>query len=226
MKKMTQLQKIFSKIQVVRPPKHRLSTFGSTMIDYCLVTDVTGFTDRSRLRVGRVTSERPAIITPDVFKNRFQGFGDEAEQYAEWLISRYGKALRGLEYQFRNDTQSSRIDLTAPEKLTQKLAGDFDQKGEYRAALLRGPDKLWELSIMKFIVEETMASFSSNVQELNDRGFFDGEDRQVQRRHREIKNLIRKAREDRAAIPHLGKMLKDYGLFEQYQDEFFALVQS
>ena len=226
MKNHAQLKKHFSQMQVIRPPKHRLSTFGSTQIEYCLITDVKGYPDRSRLRIGHVISERPAILTPDALRKQFQGFGKDGEKYAEWVISQYGNALRGLEYQFRNDFESSRIDLISPEKLTLKLAKDFDAKGEYHSAILRSTDKYWELSIMKFIIEETLASFSSNFQELQDRGFFEGDERLIERRHREVQTLLRRAKNDAAIIPALGKTLRAYGLFEQYQDDFFKLVQS
>src|SRR5690242_15813518 len=63
MSRIRNLKKIFDRIQVVRPPRHKLSTFGSSQITYKLVTDVPGLPDRARLRTGLVTAERPGIIT-------------------------------------------------------------------------------------------------------------------------------------------------------------------
>ena len=219
-----QLKTIFRKAMIIRAPKHRLSTFGASEIKYCLITDVSGFTDRSRLRTGHVRADRPNIITKEQLQNRFFGFGEEAPSYGDWLLSQYGNALRGIEYQFKNQSHSSRIELTSPEKLTQNLTKEFDRRGEYRNALLRGSDKFWELTLMKFIVEETLASFNSNVQELEERGFFKGEERIIQNHHREIQNLIKKAKEDRNVIPLLAQKLREYKLFDQYQDSFFSLV--
>lgn len=219
------IKRLFAQIQVIRSPKHRLSTFGLSKVHYCLVTDVDGFTDRSRLRTGNVVAEKPAIITPDQLKDKFHGFGESADKYADWLVSQYGQALKGLSYQFRNENKSSKIELIQPKELISRLSDEFDRKSELRTALLQGTDRLWELSIMKFIVEETLASFHSNVQELDDRGFFEGEDRLEKQKHREIRSLFQKATHDPRLLVDLGKKLEEYGLFEQYQDQFFRLVR-
>ncbi len=211
-------------IQVVRPPKHRLSTFGTSDILYQLVTDVPGLPDRSRVRMGRVTAAKPQIITPRILKERFEGFGEVAQEYADSLIAQYGEALKGLEYHFRNEPQNVRVELVPPSVLIAELTKDFDRQSQTRSAIIKGTDKLWELSIMKFIVEETLSSFTSNVNELHERGFFE-EDVATKRQEREIQQLIQKAKTDRALVPVLGKKLKEYGLFEQFQDEFFQLIR-
>lgn len=220
------MKKLLQQIQVVRPPKHRLSTFGTSRIEYQLVTDVAGLSDRSRLRLGVVTAEKPAIITPQSLAERFQGFGEKSQDVEELLTKQYGNVLRGLEYQFRNETVSTRIELAAPESFVNRLTREFDESSDnYNTAIIRGTDKLWEMSIMKFIVEETLASFSVNLQELQDRGFFEEEDRDEKRHRSEVEYLLKIAQTDRSKLPLLGKKLKDYGMFEDYQDAFFRLVR-
>jgi hypothetical protein len=219
----SQIQKLFEKIQVVRAPRHRLSTFGDTPIQYHLITNVQGFHDRARLRIGVVTAEKPAIITPEALREQFAGFTTEARDYAGWFNKHYGEALKGLEYQFKNEPSVNRIELTSPDELTKQLTTIFDREDSTRRTIIRGTDKLWELSLMKFIVEETLSSFASNIQELKERGFFD-QQRDDERRRREVEHLLKRARNDRACLPELGKKLKDYGLFERYQDSFFQLI--
>lgn len=221
----SRFRKLFQQIQVVRPPKHRLSTFGSSSIDYLLVTDVPGFPDRARLRIGKVTAEKPNLITMDGFKERFSGFGQEAMEYARWLSSQYGEALRGLEYQFIKDPESTKVELVTPEFLVSKLTKELDHSNQSRQALILGVDKIWELAIMKFIIEETMASFSGNLQELSDRGFLEGTDRPLNIRKREVETLLKRAQTDKNLIPLLGQKLKEYNLFESYQDRFFQLLR-
>lgn len=223
-RKMAQLKKLLQGIQVIRPPKYRLSTFGSSQISYFLVTNVPGFFDRCRVRQGEVSADRPQLLTAQVLKEKFFGFGDTADDLMEALVQQYGDALRALEYQFHNELSSNRIELIPPDQLLQNISRELDSSNTPRTALIHGPEKYWELSIMKFIVEETMTSFASNVKELQERGFFDGENRELSRRHREIQTLLEKARSDRAVISILGKKLKEYGLFEIYQDQFFKLV--
>ena len=170
------MQKLLQQIQVVRAPKHRLATFGSSRIEYSLVTDIAGLSDRSRVRAGIVTAEKPALITPQSLQERFSGFGEESRQLTDLMTKQYGQAFMGLEYQFRNEPLGSRIELSSPDSLISNMTQHFDRAtANFNTAIIRGTDKLWELSIMKFIVEETLASFSSNVQELKERGFFEGE---------------------------------------------------
>jgi hypothetical protein len=219
----SQIRKLFEKIQVVRAPRHRLSTFGNTEIQYHLITNVQGFHDRARVRIGVVTAEKPALITPEALQEQFAGFTTEAREYADWFTSHYGETLKKLKYQFKNDPISNQIKLKNPNILTQQLTREFDREDSTRRTIIRGTDKLWELALMKFIVEETLSSFASNIQELKERGFFD-QQRDDERRRREVEHLIKRARHDRNCLPELGKKLKDYGLFERYQDSFFQLI--
>jgi hypothetical protein len=221
----SRFRKIFEQIQVVRAPHRRLATFGESAISYLLVTDVPGLSDRSRLRSGQVRAERPALITSQKIKERFSGFGEESLDYVNWLTSRYGDALRGLEYNFKNETESTKLELLPPDALVHRLTNESDETGESRPAILRSSDHLWELSIMKLIVEETLSSFASNMQELTERGFFDQEPRTRGRREREIQTLFDRAKTDRSTVALLGRKLKEYDLFEKYQDAFFGLFQ-
>lgn len=225
MKKNAQILKHLRNIQIVRSPRHRLSTFGASQISYTLVTDMPDYPDRSRLRRGLVKAERPQIITVQALKERFQGFGDEAKDYAEWLVDHYGEALKGLEYQFKNEYVASKVELDSPDRLLNKLVKDFDSGSEYHNALIRGSEKVWELSIMKFIVEETLTSFHTNFQELKERGFFDGEQETRRKQQKEIIFLFQKAKADPSFVPHLAKKLKEFELFDEYQDQFFQLFK-
>jgi hypothetical protein len=224
-RKYSEFKKVLQKIQVVRPPKYHLSTFGSTKINYTLVTDVPGLPDRARLRFGVVMAEKPAIITLQTLQEKFLGFGDEPHEYAQWLTNQYGEALKGLEYQFHNEAEATRVELTSPDTLVRDLTREFDRRQDPRNTLIKGIDQYWQLSLMKFIVEETLSSFQNNVRELDERGFFDGDEKKAQRRRDEIKNLIIKARNDASLVPLLGQKLKEYALFEEYQDEFFQLCR-
>ena len=219
-----QLATHFRKIRVVRAPKRRLATFGTSRIDYQVITEVPGLPDRSRVRAGVVVAERPQIITPESLREQFSGFGPDSRKYADALTTHYGEALRGLEYRFRNEALAAHIELTPPDVFVQELVRRHDADDVHNAAVITGTDKLWELSVMKFIVEETLASFASNVRELSEHGFFDSGDERMEKRHDEIRLMMRKAAADRALVPALGAKLKRYGLFDQYQDEFFRLV--
>ena len=48
------IEKYLSETHVVRPPKHLLSTFGATRIEYHLVSPLAGTPAKTRLREGLV----------------------------------------------------------------------------------------------------------------------------------------------------------------------------
>src|SRR5690348_10451881 len=72
---------IVENTRVVRPPKQLLATFGTTVVDYYVVTKPSyeglpgaGDTKESVIRTGKVTAARPQIVTPFYLMNLFQGF--------------------------------------------------------------------------------------------------------------------------------------------------------
>jgi hypothetical protein len=171
-----------------------------------------------------VAAQRPQIITARSLRDRFQGFGPETGEMAEALLGHFGESLRGLEYSFQNEPMTTRIELKTPEAFLKVLAERHDADGGFQTAVIRGPEQQWELALMKFIVEETLSSFASNVRELSERGFFDSGDEVLRRRHQEIRMLLARAQSDKSLVSTLASKLKEYDLFDIYQDQFFRLV--
>src|SRR5712675_1604242 len=95
-------QSFLKQTSVLRAPKAALSTFGATDIQYHLISSVEDLSNKTRLREGRVVSQRPKILTPDAFKERFEGFGDDSAEFARWLSGPYKDLLRALEFNFKN----------------------------------------------------------------------------------------------------------------------------
>jgi hypothetical protein len=221
-----QLKLILSTTKILQSPKHRLSTFGNTRIRYFFISEVTGMDERSRLREGIVLAERPKIITPDSMRDRFEGFGKGAEEFGEWLGRQYGFSIRGLEYQFKNQESTVHVEHSPVRELAERIKKDLAGRDLGQSALIEGPDDAWQISLMKFILEESMASFDPNMRELHEHGFFDGPQGALQNRRREIEALLFKARSDRALIPILGRKLQDHGLFSEYEDRFFSLFKN
>ncbi len=219
-------KKIIEQTTILRSPRQRLSTFGQTHITYLYVSPIRGFKDRSRLREGSVIAEKPKIITPDMFKNRFEGFGKEGETMGEWLTQKYGISLRGLEYKFRNENKSTHIEHSSPQNLTHELEKRIDRDEFSRSALICGPDSTWQFSLMKYIMDESIASFVENLRELDEHGFFDlPEDTHAQKK-KKIEELFLQAKQNKMLLPTLGKKLHDYGLFKEYEDRFFSLLKT
>ncbi|HAM34623.1 MAG TPA: hypothetical protein DEB40_03050 [Elusimicrobia bacterium] len=215
-------QKLLKRIEVVRAPTHALSTFGATRLTYHLVSSVEGLRNRTRLRTGTVLSEKPKIITPQAFAERFQGFGKESEEFARWLTPAYRDLLRALEYNFKNQDIRTRVVSGAPKAVTERILADISRRESRDEAVIRCPDSAWGLALMKLTLDETARSFPVHVRDLERRGLFHPEAKEEDRRRREIDQLFAAAGRDRAALEALGRKLREYGLFEEYEDRFLS----
>jgi hypothetical protein len=215
---------ILAKTSVLRVPKHTIATFGHTRIKYFFVSETAGFSDRSRLREGLVLAESPKIITPDMLKNRFEGFGDDSESFGRWLSERYGASFLGLQYKFRNEPHSSKIEYQPLAELAEHVQKVLSDEGSQQSAVIRGPDDAWQVSLMKFIVDECLRSFSDNYRELDEHGYFNPSADREEIQKEEIENLFGIAAQDSAMIPILGNKLKQFGVFKEYEDRFFRLI--
>lgn len=215
--------RLLARTQVLRAPKRRLATFGATRIEYHLISPVDGDDARTRLREGSVTSARPKILTPEAFNERFEGFGDDAAEFARWVSTAYRDLLRALEYNFRNQGQAARVLSEKPELVAERMLADFDARGVEDQAVIRCPDGAWSLALMKFTLDEAARSFPGHVKDLERRGMFSPDRGEGDRRRREVEDLLARAKDDRSLVQELGRKLKDYGLFDEYEDRFLSL---
>ncbi len=215
----------FKSTRILRPPKHAIATFGTTTLHYVLLSLVPDQPDYCRLREGEVTAERPKILTPDFWKNQFEGFGEDVAAYREEIDKTYGDALKGLEYSFRNNLKSTSLEHASLLDVIERTQKVMESQDAPRTTLLEGPDEQWSLSVLKFIVDMSLRSFPMNMQELGDRGLLNPARHQETRERFEIEKLFQLAQTDRTRIPILGDHLKRTGYFQEYEDRFFSLVQ-
>jgi len=157
---------------VVRAPRSALSTFGATDIEYHLISAVDDLRDKTRLREGRVVSERPKILTPEAFKERFEGFGDDSSEFARWLSPSYQDLLRALEYNFKNQGFTTRVISQAPPDIADRIVKEAEERDQRNSAVIVCPDSAWALALMKFSLDEAARSFPTNVRDLDRRGLF------------------------------------------------------
>lgn len=208
---------------VVRSPSQRLSTFGATRIRYHLVSPVDELADRTRLREGLVVSEKPAILTAEALRERFEGFGEESREFARWLSQEYRDLLRALEYNFRNQDFVARVLRDDPREVAGRIDKELAGSSDRESLLIRCPDPAWSLALMRFTLEEASRSFPGNVRDLERRGHFLPGGPEEGRRRREIEGLFARARHDPGARALLGRKLREYGLFEEHEDRFLGL---
>ena len=216
---------VMNRTKILRPPRHTLATFGSTTLSYVLISEIPGTENQCRLREGRVTAQRPRIITPDLWRKRFEGFGEETELYKGLMDQTFGEAFRGLEYTFKNDLDRASVETASLKEMTNRTLDAMNRENTPRTALLQGPDPAWGSSVMKFIVDMSLRSFPVNLRELEEHDGFDPQKRLQAQARRRIERLFQEAAAHPAAIRALGETLKEAGLFADYEDRFFSLVK-
>jgi len=218
--------------KVVYSPQQTLETFGTTTIRYHFLSELMDEVNKVRLREGSVYSERPQIITPSNFASQLlEGFDDKAQEYADWLLS-HGEMVRILKYglHFRKDKIAEQLISGAIVDVADSIRDKIVAKEDDFSAVVIGADELWEVSLLKFIVDYLQQSASSNIAELTrsantiNIGGSASSIREQSLRER-IEAEFDAATKDRSRIEKLGNLLQEHGLFEEYEDKFYNLVQ-
>lgn len=214
--------------EVIHPPSGRLETFGNSVVNYHLLSELMDDTNQVRIREGRIEAFRPQIITPSSMdQSMLEGFGPEAAEYVQWLkdnaqelvLLRYGFQIKKKE--LRQYTVHERMPI-ALAQVEQQLEG----KNDPLSAVVIGVETPWEVSLLKLMVDIMQKSVVANVSDLQKKKLLPMNPEQSENMKRaEIEADFRAAAKDRALIQDLGRKLQKYGLFEQFEDRFFALVQ-
>lgn len=131
--------------------------------------------------------------------------------------------MRALEYNFRNQGLAAREVGEDPRLVADKMLADFDARDVSDRAVIRCPDGAWPLALMKFTLDEAAKSFPGHVRDLERRGMFAADRGEGERRRRQVEALFEGARKDRSRLEALGGMLREHGLFEEYEDRFLSL---
>ena len=217
--------------EILRPPKRSLYTFGTTNIYYYLVTE-PAYSELIRniaetvVREGRVIAERPKIVTP-YYLSQLEGFGLEARRYFEALVEEYGeRGIHGLFYTYKNEPKELNIVSDDLLSVVDKLNAEIDKRGDPLAAIIKGEDALWDVSLMKFIFEITRSSVPDNLRQLERRGLLnvDPDGTPVEARIK-IDELFEKVARGECEPGELKDELERWGLFKEYEDRFLNIFR-
>ena len=218
--------------EILRPPKQSLSTFGTTNIYYYLVTEpayselVKGTNvPETVIREGRVIAERPRIVTP-YYLSRLEGFSLDARRGFDMLLKTHGPDAPGVFYTYKNEPKELNIVSDNWLSVVKKLNDEIDKRNDPLAAIIKGEDELWDVSLLKFIYEITRSSLQSNLSQLGTRGLLDIDSSGVSADARLIieelfTQVVAGEREPR----ELKYELDRWNVFEEYEDRFFALFK-
>ncbi len=217
--------------EIIRAPKQNLYTFGTTNIYYYLITEpayseIMNSVSETVIREGRVIAERPKIVTPYYLSN-LEGFSPEARRYFQALIEEFGeRSIHGLVYSYRNEPKELNIVSDSLRSVVDKLNEEIDQRDNKLAAIIKGEDTLWDVSLMKFIFEITRTSAPHNYRQLETRGLLEMDSRGTPAGAREkINELFEQVTNGEREPGELREELERWGLFEEYEDRFLSLFR-
>lgn len=213
--------------EVVVMPRSYLQTFGTTSLHYHMVSELMDTVNRIRVREGTIKSMRPEIITPTFHENEMlEGFGEEARQYVEWLQT-HARDYLILQYGFKIQKRelSEHIVSGNVKEVLELVKKRVKEKDDPLAGVVLGVDDPWDVCLLKLVLDVIRKSAPVNFSELGRRKLFDDVDGVPKGVRENIEESFLEASRDPFKINQLMAKLRKYGLFEEYEDRFFALVR-
>ena len=212
---------------VVVPPKRHLETFGNTIINYVLVSELMDSVSQVRVREGRMQAMRPQIVTPAAYSQMIlEGFGEQAEKYLEWLRE-HEDSVHVLQYGYslKQEAFSEEIINDGIENVLDRVKKDVAARNDPLSAVVKGVDKPWDVCLVRLFWLVIKNSVEVNFKEMAERKLFERHEGIPAGVREEIEAAFAAATIDSRKIRDLGALLQRHGVFEQFQDRFFALVK-
>jgi hypothetical protein len=208
--------------ELIRAPRQELDTFGSSVIDYYVVTELVG--NLSVVRDGKVIAERPKIVTPAYLVN-VEGFSEQAKRYIS-MMAQERPYESGIFYRYKNEPGGMNVVSEPINQVINKLSSQVEEQHNPLSTIIRGVEELWDVSLLMFIYGLTTKSVRTNTAEFDRRGFLDTDASGVPQGARDyIEELFEQVSRNLSRAPELVIELNRWGLFPEYQDRFLALFR-
>ena len=209
--------------ELVYKPTAQLETFGDTIVNYSLICEQMDSVGKIIIREGVLKALKPAIITPNALGQvDLQNFGDEAQKYTEWL-KKNAQNLIILQYGFSIEKKEIKESIITDniDNVVERVKKEIVQRNDPLSAVLIGVDTPWEVCLLKLMVELVQESATGNMKNIQNRSLKEKKDFLDR-----IDQAFAKASREPSRINDLASMLKKEGLWEKYEDRFFALVRA
>lgn len=163
-------RRAWNAVQIARPVRVSLFTFGETQLPYFLVCEGTEPGVQVSITRGEVRIKRPVIITPNNAPPDLEGFFDNAEEegLAQFLLAR---SAQFSHLQFENQRGEKQFVSDNVDEVVDRLNRRLDDEDEDGVAILTAPMNLAGLAVLRYASERVLASAPGNIQELRERGF-------------------------------------------------------
>ncbi len=208
--------------ELVRSPRRRLSTFGSTTVDYYVVTELAE--GMSVVRDGKVLAERPRIVTP-YYLLHVEGFSEGSRRYLEMMAQEH-PGEPGIFYTYRNEPSSMNVVSEPVAVVLGNLTSRLDADDSPLSAVIKGVEDVWDLAVMMFVYDLTRRAVGGHVADFQRRGLLDTDSSGVPNAARQqIEMLFGIVRGERSRASELVTELKRWGVYEEYEDRFLSLFR-
>ena len=220
---------VMKNTQVILTPKNLISTYNETKVRYHIVTEPSykeissKNSEESVIRHGVVTAQNPKVITTD-FLYKMSGFGDEAKSYLKELNKVLERNEPALLYSYKNESTDLEIVSGNPNEVSERIKKRLINK-KSNHTVIRGVNSLWDVSLFKFIFDYTKKSSINNFDELNKSGLLEIKNGVPHSERKRIEGLFKLAKDGKVKFEDVHKELNEWGLFEEYQDQFFSLFK-
>lgn len=211
---------------ILRYPYQTLDTFGVTNIEYFILThptyDVSSEKKEIVMRTGHVIASKPQIITP-YYMAKAEGFSIEATAYFSNLKQ---APQAGILYTYKNEPGSLEIVEGSLSAVAQRVNRDLDNRSANLSCIISGDDNLWDVSLMKFIIEYTTHSIPNNFRDFQTRHLIDLDNSGIPKATRiDIERLFEEAEMGSYDPNELKEELDKWNLFEEYESRFYNLFR-
>ncbi|MBL7077905.1 MAG: hypothetical protein ISS31_10580 [Kiritimatiellae bacterium] len=212
---------------IVLMPGRHLETFGSTVLNYRLISEMMDSVNQIRVREGRIQAHQPHIITPEAYSETIlEGFGEQAEQYVNWL-KQHERDIRILQYGYtlKQEAFSEHVITDNIQNVVDRIKGEVEAGDDRLTAVVQGVDDPWDVCLVKLFWEVIRQSAAPNIRELQKRRMFEDDGGVPRGVRNEIEAAFQAATKDPSKIEALAHTLQRYSLFDEYEDRFFSLVR-
>lgn len=155
-------------VKIILHPSNELETFGSTIFNYHLISELDDYPGKVRIREGRLEAHQPRIIMPKFNDITVEGLGPEAKEYLDFLrdnmrILQYG-------YNLKSDKFSEQIVTDSLAAVTERVKAQVIQSGDRFSAVVQGVDEPWDIALVELWRREVERSADHNIKELQKKG--------------------------------------------------------
>lgn len=165
-------EKAWRKTRILRPVERKLFTFGDTRLPYFLVAESLVNKGDTVVREGEVVVQRPIIFTPRPGHPLFEGFGEKEEKAAGLIIQRL---MYIPPYKYKNESHRLYVASEPLDEVVARFNQRLDREENRQTAIIQAIADMWEVAVMRFAAERMIKSIPSNLRELKERGFLEGD---------------------------------------------------